>query len=269
MPRFVPLVLLCAAALLPAGDVDALLARAAHEPDAAIAALTGLSRHLAILPPAEAAVLGDRIDPLARRLFLEGWDLPQRDQAGLATVAVQAGDTLGRIARQRRTTVDLLVRLNPGVDPRRLRVGDRLTVLDTAAVPLRIEVAKSSRRLGVWRGPLLALWCPVGIGAGSTPTPTGSTTLALRVKDPEWRDPATGRVHPPRSPGNMLGGWWLGFAPGGDGRFRSIGFHGWTGSDPSQWLEREGSRGCIRMRQADIADLYALVVPGVAIAITD
>jgi lipoprotein-anchoring transpeptidase ErfK/SrfK len=111
------------------------------------------------------------------------------------------------------------------------------------------------------------LSCPVGIGAGGTPTPAGATTIAQRVRNPEWRDPATGKVHPPHSPGNLLGAWWLGFAAGDDGRFRSIGCHGWTGDDPARWLGQEGSRGCIRMRQDDIADLAALVVPGVVVEV--
>jgi LysM repeat protein len=41
---------------------------------------------------------------------------------------VQAGDTLGAIALRETTTVDELLRLNPGVDPRALHTGQRLRV---------------------------------------------------------------------------------------------------------------------------------------------
>jgi LysM repeat protein len=41
---------------------------------------------------------------------------------------VESGDTLGSIAERYDTTVDELVRLNPGVDPVALRVGDRIRV---------------------------------------------------------------------------------------------------------------------------------------------
>lgn len=41
---------------------------------------------------------------------------------------IQSGDTLGSIAAKYDTTVEELVRLNPGVDPTALRVGDRIRV---------------------------------------------------------------------------------------------------------------------------------------------
>jgi len=44
------------------------------------------------------------------------------------TVAVRAGDTLGKIAARYGTTVEALTRLNPGIDPVGLRVGQRLRV---------------------------------------------------------------------------------------------------------------------------------------------
>ena len=41
---------------------------------------------------------------------------------------IASGDTLGTIAEKYDTTVEELVRLNPGVDPTALRVGDRIRV---------------------------------------------------------------------------------------------------------------------------------------------
>ncbi len=42
--------------------------------------------------------------------------------------SVRSGDTLGRIADRFGTTVDQLLVLNPGIDPRGLRVGQSLRV---------------------------------------------------------------------------------------------------------------------------------------------
>jgi hypothetical protein len=42
--------------------------------------------------------------------------------------SVRSGDTLGTIAERFGTTVDRLVVLNPGIDPRALRVGQSLRV---------------------------------------------------------------------------------------------------------------------------------------------
>jgi LysM repeat protein len=47
---------------------------------------------------------------------------------GVARVVVRRGDTLERIALRTGTTVALLRRLNPGVDPVQLRPGQRLRV---------------------------------------------------------------------------------------------------------------------------------------------
>ena len=49
-------------------------------------------------------------------------------RTGPATVVVSAGDTLDGIARTTGTTVEAIVRLNPGIDPEALRVGQRIRV---------------------------------------------------------------------------------------------------------------------------------------------
>ena len=49
-------------------------------------------------------------------------------QDGPRTVVVRTGDTLEAIAERTGTTVAVLTRLNPGLDPERLRVGQRVRV---------------------------------------------------------------------------------------------------------------------------------------------
>jgi Tfp pilus assembly protein FimV len=56
---------------------------------------------------------------------------PQRQSVSrpsTSTYSVRRGDTLGTIAEQFETTVDQLLALNPGIDPRSLRVGETLRV---------------------------------------------------------------------------------------------------------------------------------------------
>ena len=62
---------------------------------------------------------------------LEGIVIPFNDPAELDRIAeaeVIAGDTLDGIARTTGTTVEAIVRLNPGIDPEALRVGQRVRV---------------------------------------------------------------------------------------------------------------------------------------------
>jgi LysM repeat protein len=49
-------------------------------------------------------------------------------RTGAATVVVRAGDTLDGIARTTGTSVEAILRLNPGIDPEALRVGQRVRV---------------------------------------------------------------------------------------------------------------------------------------------
>jgi LysM repeat protein len=49
-------------------------------------------------------------------------------RSGAATVVVRAGDTLDGIARRTGTSVEAILRLNPGIDPEALRVGQRVRV---------------------------------------------------------------------------------------------------------------------------------------------
>ena len=49
-------------------------------------------------------------------------------RTGAATVVVRAGDTLEGIARTTGTSVEAILRLNPGIDPEALRVGQRVRV---------------------------------------------------------------------------------------------------------------------------------------------
>ena len=47
---------------------------------------------------------------------------------GATNVVVRAGDTLDGIARRTGTSLEAILRLNPGIDPEALRVGQRVRV---------------------------------------------------------------------------------------------------------------------------------------------
>jgi lipoprotein-anchoring transpeptidase ErfK/SrfK len=130
-----------------------------------------------------------------------------------------------------------------------------------------VVVDRGTCRLVVWRGQLPIFACMVAVGAPATPTPAGSTRIAERVRDPEWRDPATGKVHPPGSPGNVLASRWLGFDPGPERRFAGIGLHGYTAAPPATWLGRASSHGCLRLAREDIDDLFDLLPAGTPVAV--
>lgn len=53
---------------------------------------------------------------------------PRARRTNAPAYSVRSGDTLGTIADRFGTTVDQLLALNPGIDPRTLRVGQSLRV---------------------------------------------------------------------------------------------------------------------------------------------
>jgi len=91
----------------------------------------------AFLLAATVAVLGIRAvvydDEPARAVAVESAPAVARPRAHTRTArasaySVRGGDTLGTIAERFGTTVDKLLVLNPGIDPRALRVGQSIRV---------------------------------------------------------------------------------------------------------------------------------------------
>jgi len=91
---------------------------------------------------------------------------------------------------------------------------------------------------------------PVAVGKAATPSPAGSFTVADRVQHPTWYRP--GRAVPPGR-NNPLGPRWIGLSR------RGYGIHGTN--RPSS-IGRSASHGCIRMRNVDVEQLFALVEIG-------
>lgn len=253
--------------LVGAADLSQRMARATDDPGEVVALIEAASATIPTLESAQALTLCDRIAPFCRRMFSE--PLPQRDRLGVHTHVIAAGETPSILARRYRTSVELIQRLNPRLDPKALAIGQEVAVLDLASTPLELVVSRSAFRLLAWRGSTLIGVFRCGLGRDSSPTPLGATTVRQCVRNPEWRNPDTGKVLKPDDPDNILGGYWIGFEPRADNHFKGIGIHGFTGAEPAEWLEKNGSHGCVRLVQDDIALVFALVRPGITVTIRE
>ena len=91
---------------------------------------------------------------------------------------------------------------------------------------------------------------PVAVGKQSTPSPTGSFHIVVRVVDPTYYH--EGKVIAPR-PGNPLGDRWMGLDRKG---------YGIHGTNAPQSIGKSASHGCIRMAKRDLEELFSLVKPG-------
>ncbi len=248
-------------------DLDQAFTDAARDPAAVVPLIEQVSAALPTLPAADAIALGDRAAPFCRRLLSE--TLPGRARCGVIAHSIAVGETPSILARRYRTSIELIQRLNPRLDPKALSIGQEVAVLDLASAPLELVVSRSSFRLMAWRGPLLIGAFRCGLGRDSSPTPLGATTVRQCVRNPEWRNPDTGKILKPNDPENILGGYWIGFEPRADQHFKGIGIHGFTGAEPAEWLEKNGSHGCVRLVQDDIALVFALVRPGITVTVRE
>jgi len=91
---------------------------------------------------------------------------------------------------------------------------------------------------------------PVAVGKASTPSPEGTFQIIARVPNPTWWGP--GKVVGPGK-ANPLGTRWMGLSQKG---------YGIHGTNVPSSIGRSASHGCIRMRNQDVEELFALVAIG-------
>jgi L,D-transpeptidase catalytic domain len=91
---------------------------------------------------------------------------------------------------------------------------------------------------------------PVAVGKQSTPSPSGSFHIVVRVVDPTYYH--EGKVIAP-GPGNPLGDRWMGLDRKG---------YGIHGTNAPQSIGKSASHGCIRMAKRDLEELFSLVKVG-------
>lgn len=118
----------------------------------------------------------------------------------------------------------------------------------------------SERQLYGYQGDRLVATYAVAVGRAEWETPTGEFTVNRRQENPIWQHPFTGELVPP-GPDNPLGTRWIGFWTDG---MNAIGFHG----TPHEHLIGQAvSHGCVRMRDADIVELFERVRVGTRVIV--
>jgi len=169
------------------------------------------------------------------------------------THVVKEKEDLVHIAKQHKTTVELILKINPLIkNPNVIQLNQKVRVIPGA---FDVEVIKGKFLLTVYKSGIWVREFKVGLGkAGSTPV--GQFIASTRIKDP----PYTGAFpHVPASDhkNNPLGTRWIGIE--GEGAGKQYGIHGTWGPDS---IGKEESKGCIRMRNEDVEWLFELIVPG-------
>jgi LysM repeat protein len=166
---------------------------------------------------------------------------------------VESGDVLIKIARPLHVSPEFLMRINGLKNARLIRQGQRLKLVngpfDLLAEPAEFELTVLHHGKFVRR-------FTIGVGRSDSPTPVGLFTVGTKLINPTYYPPPSDTEHrrplPPGHPENPLGTRWIDIGLG----------YGIHGTADAQSVGQESSRGCIRMRNDDVEELYDIVTEG-------
>ena len=166
---------------------------------------------------------------------------------------VREGDTLRDIAQKYQTTIELLKKSN-GLSGDRILPGMELKV-NKGKFSIRVDKGTNTLKLLSDKKHLKTY--RVSTGAHGS-TPEGKFKINNKLKDPTWF--YAGMVAPPGNPENILGTRWLGFDK------PSYGIHGTT---LPETIGTQASKGCVRMLNTDVEEIYDLIPLGTEVTIKD
>lgn len=166
---------------------------------------------------------------------------------------IKPGDTLVKITREFKTTVELIMKSN-NLTNDKIVSGRKIKVWTS---PFSIVVDKSQNMLILKSEEEVVKTYVVATGLNNS-TPVGNFKITNKLTNPTWFK--AGAVVPASSPENILGSRWLGIdVPG-------YGIHGTT--DPKN-LGKQVTQGCVRMSNAEVEELYTIVPVGTEVTIVD
>ncbi len=145
----------------------------------------------------------------------------------------------------------------------RLTINGRYDHPDNVAAPPSegywITINQTKRILTLYQGGDVVRKFPVAIGKNTTSTPEGKFSLVIKGKNPVWINPETKERVKGGTAKNPLGYRWLGLSPGKGYKY---GIHG---NNSPYSIGLEISKGCIRMINSDIRELYDVIPTGTAV----
>ena len=123
--------------------------------------------------------------------------------------------------------------------------------------PYKIIINVAARSLGVYKNNEKMRLYPVGLGKISTPTPVGYFSVLTKEEHPTWVDPGDSGNTIPSGESNPLGYRWM----------QVWGNYGIHGTNHPESIGSYVSNGCIRMKEADVEEVYDYVSVGTPVEI--
>jgi len=175
---------------------------------------------------------------------------------------VKSGQYLANIARDNKVPHEILQKINRIPDPTRVPAGATIKLVRG---PFHAKVYLDSRTLDLYLQNTFVKTYRIGIGRQSTETPTGLWRVKPngKLKRAPWPDPDTGRILHFGEPGYALGERWIGL-DGIKGSCEGRTGFGIHGTNEPQSIGKPSSRGCIRLLNEDVMELYSMLSNGIS-----
>jgi hypothetical protein len=196
--------------------------------------------------PGWRSAIQERIEKTANTIYFD----PRRHF--VEPYIVSANDQFAQLSKRYNVQWQYLAKLNRIDNPKKLRPGKKLKVIQG---PFSAIVEADSFLLTVHAYGYFVRAYPIGIGKDST-TPLGKFAVLNKVVKPQYTDPQ-GHVIDGADPQNPLGPRWLDLG-------NSYGIHGTI--DPAS-IGKAESRGCIRLRNEDVLEVFDMLGVGSEITI--
>ena len=188
----------------------------------------------------------------------------------LSVHKVQPGEYLSTIGNTYRMPYQLIERINK-IDARRLQAGQGIQVIKG---PIHAQVDKSDYRMDLYvedpDGLRIYLKSyTVGLGEFDS-TPIGKWMVKLGSKvgpangGPSWVNPRTGERYDRDDPNIPIGEYWMALE-GQDDNTRDKKGYGIHATNDQESIGRQESMGCIRMRDADVDQVFYTLFEGASI----
>ncbi|MBD3426622.1 MAG: L,D-transpeptidase family protein [Candidatus Omnitrophica bacterium] len=167
---------------------------------------------------------------------------------------VQPGDSLYAIAKKFNTTVPLIKKLN-GLESDLIRVGQKLK-LNVAKFSILVDKARNELILKKDGEPFKSYTVATG---KNNSTPEGEFLIVDKMIEPAWTKPGVGVILP-GDERYELGARWMPISKPG---------YGIHGTNDESTIGKQCTSGCVRMRNADVVELYEIVPKGTEVVIID
>lgn len=166
---------------------------------------------------------------------------------------IKPGDTLNKIAREHKTTAELIMKSN-NISDSLIIPGRKIKIWNAS---FSILVDKSQNIMLLKSDEEVVKTYIVSTGKDNC-TPVGVFKIVNKLANPTWFK--AGAVVPAGSPENVLGTRWMGFDLAG------YGIHGTT---ESKELGKQVTQGCVRLSNSDVEELYNIIPTGTEVTIVE